>query len=93
MSGQEPVKFPIMNATLLGSVPWAFIAPHEDQALRNHGQSLKQLAERRGLTAAEALHVVQGHPYWHTRFPADAELPLINKVREWRATIAKEATS
>ena len=80
--------FPIMKAVLLGSVPWDFMEPHERQAQRNHGQSLKRLAERGGLNAAEALDVVEGRPYGSSPRRADAELPLINKVREWRASPA-----
>ncbi|KKM26796.1 hypothetical protein LCGC14_1581130 [marine sediment metagenome] len=42
------------------SVPWSFIAPHERQADRNHGQMLKRLAERGGLSPWEMLAVVTG---------------------------------
>jgi hypothetical protein len=81
----KPRNFPIMSATLLGSVPWDFIAPHEAQAQRNHGQSLQRLAERGGLNAAEAMSVVEGERYGRWPVREEAELPLINKVREWRA--------
>lgn len=74
--------FPIMDSMLMDSVPWDFIAPHEAQAQRNHGQSLKRLAERGGLSACEALAVAEGRP-WHPAL--DAAFCLINKVREWRA--------
>lgn len=92
MSAQhEPQNFPILSSDLVSNVPWAFIAPHEKQAERNHSQSLKRLAERGGLNAAEVLDVVEGRPYGSSPRRADAELPLINKVREWRAAIAKAA--
>jgi hypothetical protein len=42
------------------NVPWAFVAPHEEQALRNHDQTLRRLAERGGLGPAEMLLVLQG---------------------------------
>ena len=41
-------------------VPWEFVAPHEPQALRNHGQTLARLAERGGLSPAELLAVIEG---------------------------------
>jgi hypothetical protein len=46
----------------LPSVPWGFIAPHEEQARRNHDQTLETLAARGGLGPAEALAVVEGRP-------------------------------
>jgi hypothetical protein len=85
--------FPIMSSVLMDNVPWDFIAPHEAQALRNHSQTLKRLAERGGLNAAEALDVVEGRPHGSTPRRADAELPLINKVREWRAAIASTGST
>ena len=42
------------------SIPWAMIAPHERQALRNHDQTLKRLAERGGLSPREAVCVLEG---------------------------------
>lgn len=44
-------------------IPWAMIAPHEAQAQANHSQSLKRLDERGGLSAAEALAVLQDRRY------------------------------
>lgn len=44
-------------------VPWEFVAPHEQQAKHNHGQTLQRLSERGGLGADEMLAVVTGR-YW-----------------------------
>ena len=44
-------------------LPWAMIAPHERQALCNHDQTLKRLAERGGLDCTEALAVLDDKPY------------------------------
>lgn len=44
-------------------VPWSLIAPHEAQALRNHSQTLDRLAERGGLSAAEAVAVLEDRPF------------------------------
>jgi hypothetical protein len=35
------------------------VAPHEEQAQRNHDQTLQRLAERGGLSPAELLAVLQ----------------------------------
>ena len=49
-------RFPIQQGA---SIPWAMIAPHEMQAIQNHGgQTLARLAERGGLSPCEALAVL-----------------------------------
>lgn len=55
------MKFPIMPLGRCSSksIPWEIIAPHETQALKNHGQTLKRLAERGGLGWQEALAVLE----------------------------------
>jgi hypothetical protein len=45
---------------IIVSLPWEMIAPHEAQAVTNHGQSLERLAQRGGLSASEALAVLGG---------------------------------
>lgn len=40
------------------SIPWDLIAPHETQAVKNHAQSLRRLAERGGLSPAEMYVVI-----------------------------------
>uniref|UniRef100_A0A6M3K8B6 Uncharacterized protein n=1 Tax=viral metagenome TaxID=1070528 RepID=A0A6M3K8B6_9ZZZZ len=40
-------------------MPWALIELHEPQVLRNHGQTLKQLAERGGLSPVELYCVIR----------------------------------
>lgn len=46
------------------SIPLALIALHERQAGRNHYQTLKRLAERGGLSASEAVAVLEDRD-WH----------------------------
>jgi hypothetical protein len=51
--------FPILASTtqslptLPWCVPWEFVAPHEQQAIKNHDQTLKRLAARGGLSWSE----------------------------------------
>ncbi len=45
------------------SIAWGLIEPHEAQAKRNHGQSLKRLSERGGLVPSEAVAVLENRPY------------------------------
>lgn len=83
MSGEFPILFhwrrdEAAKERALGcpaSISWALIAPHERQALRNHSQSLKRLAERGGLSACEAVAVLEDRE-WHkmTRKAAIARL-------------------
>ena len=40
-------------------IPLDVIAPHEQQALRNHMQTLQRLSERGGLSYCEALAVLE----------------------------------
>lgn len=60
--------FPIMNGP---SVPWSVMAPHEKQAIKNHGQTLQRLSERGGLGAEEAWFIVN-----------DQEWPRLNEPRQ-----------
>lgn len=76
---------PIMGATIVSEIPFALIAPHEKQAHTNHYQSLDKLASRGGLSACEALAILEDRR-WHAMPDSlEAQRLLINKVREWRA--------
>lgn len=58
MNKTFPILKPIPGC--LSRIPWDMIAPHENQALRNHdGQSLEGLARRGGLDYSEALAVLR----------------------------------
>ena len=54
-------KFPILGE--LDEIPWAAIAPHEPQALKNHYQTLERLAQRGGLAWSEVLSVLLDSRY------------------------------
>jgi len=55
-----------MNFPILGTleyIPWDMISAHENQAIINHGQTLKKLAERGGLDWTEAVAVLEDSDY------------------------------
>lgn len=67
-----PTTFPIMGCPRSKGcgcnyqtfqIPWAALAPHEQQAQKNHSQSLARLAERGGLSWGEAHAVLTGRPW------------------------------
>lgn len=60
-------RFPIMDGDERASIPWAAIAPHEAQAMKNHNQSLERLAQRGGLCWSEAWGVMTGTPMGQLR--------------------------
>ncbi len=82
-----PADFPIMSCNIIASIPWAFIAPHEAQAQRNHGQSLKRLAQRGGLSVPEALDVIEGRKWNSASYCEANDRHLINLVRAWRVSV------
>ena len=55
------------------SVPWRLLAPHEEQAKRNHDQDLERLASRGGLGPLEMRAIVEGRRLWDFTWmkPAD----------------------
>ena len=60
--------FPVLDdyrgSRLKRFVPWSLVAPHEAQAMRNHGgQDLKRLAERGGLAPSELVAVIEDRPF------------------------------
>ena len=67
-AGLQPIRlFPVLltekeRRTLDAPrfVPWDWIAPHEEQAQRNHSQTLARLAERGGLGLSELRAAVEG---------------------------------
>lgn len=83
---------PIMSSPFMSEIPFAMIAPHEKQAQRNHWQSLDRLAERGGLSACEALAILEDRPWARGVSKEDDARLLINKVREWRAALAAPST-
>jgi len=57
-------QFPVLyEKTGPQSIDWEIIAPHAKQAMRNHDQTLEQLAERGGLCASEMCAVLEDRPW------------------------------
>lgn len=67
------------DAIVVIGIPWLMIAPHEQQAQRNHRQTLQQLADRGGLSACEALAILEHRPY--------RNMPLAASNRQLAATV------
>lgn len=76
-------EFPILHRKARrNQIPWAMIAPHESQALKNHDQTLERLAERGGLAPSEAVAVLEDRKW--CSLPLDvAERKLDGHVEEW----------
>jgi len=66
------------HAFLLTGFPWDLLAAHEEQAIKNHGQSLARLAERGGLDPEEMLAVMQDRGVrWHGLSVVEAQTELL----------------
>lgn len=76
-------RFPI-QCSRITSIPWAMIAPHEAQALRNHRQTLERLGARGGLSPREVLAVIGGRGL-PRMYPENAERRLVVAVAQWEA--------
>ena len=76
-------RFPIQDGP---SIPWEAIAPYERQAYDNHEQSLKRLAERGGLGAAELYFIMTNTKLRFHNVNWDEEeikgLELIDKINK-----------
>lgn len=73
-------RFPIMKSKVklnahVVNLPWEAILPHEAQAKKNHGQSLERLAERGGLSACEAIAILEDRD-WKRMDEQDANVEL-----------------
>lgn len=58
----EEKRFPICSGNG-ASIPYWIVAEHEEQAMKNHGQSVARLAERGGLTWYELYFVLTDAPF------------------------------
>jgi hypothetical protein len=84
-------RFPILldhiqrklNRDLPTQVPWEMLEPFEDNAKRNHDQSLEVLASRGGLGPTEIIAIIEGRGFsWIMAQPKD-EVECWKKVVEY----------
>lgn len=68
--------------------PMSLFRPHEEQAWRNHGQSLDRLAERGGLGWGEALAILENRD-WRKCEDSEAKFRALVALR----TQAQSSTS
>jgi len=77
------------------SVPWGFVAEHEEQCQKNHDQSAARLAERGGLGVNEMVYVLRDE-HWprldRMLSELDALPELKRRLAEWQARIALKET-
>ena len=85
-------KFPILGSEPKEYIPLDIIKPHEKQALRNHGQTLKRLAERGGLGWIETLCVLEDREYdFHTKLTEmSARIKVLEIIKRLGRVISKE---
>lgn len=76
-------NMPVMSSKTLHQVPMAMLAPHEKQAIRNHGQTLERLAERGGMACSEILAVINGLPWASVKVCEQNDLLLLRMVEQF----------
>lgn len=71
-------EFPILGTK--STIPWSAIARHDEQAKKNHYQTLERLAERGGLSWDEALAVLEDRP-WKSMRKSEAQSRVLELVK------------
>lgn len=61
--GKVKRRFNVLGTNEKCSIPWTVIAPHEGQAICNHGQDLEALNRRGGLCWSEIITVLEDRRY------------------------------
>lgn len=72
------VHIPFLEVDHNNISPRGLLMIHEGQAWKNHGQSLTQLAQRGGLSWAEALAIIEGKN-WRDAIQSENEAETIVK--------------
>lgn len=75
---------PIMSSKHLKSMPMAML--DNNQAQKNHGQTLDRLAERGGLAPSEALAIMDGVHWGAYRACDENDALLARRVEKFKAT-------
>ncbi|MEL6218301.1 MAG: hypothetical protein AAFR79_07520 [Pseudomonadota bacterium] len=80
---ERPCAFAVIQ------IPWDLIKPHEAQAKQNHGQTLAQLRHRGGLSACEALAILEDRRWSRMdRGEANAKLAAVLMSRAGVAAVS-----
>lgn len=69
--------FPIMDSSVITQIPWDMLAPHEERAVKTHGQTLERLAERGGLGCTETVAILDDKAFydrWPVHKPENQKL-------------------
>ncbi len=64
------------------SIPWSVIEPHAKQAMRNHDQTLGQLAERGGLSVNEMVCVLEDRRWSRADEAASVKAKMVPRLLE-----------
>lgn len=72
--------YPILGTRPQQYIPRGLLMIHEGQAWENHGQSLSQLAQRGGLSWAEALAIIEGKDWRDAEHNENAAEVTIRKM-------------
>ena len=73
------------------TVPWGILAPHEAQALRNHSQTLKRLAERGGLALCEMCAIIEERR-WRSMDDTEAYERVLREIEKFNSNGEPDAT-
>lgn len=76
MNDNTERRFPVLgekSRAFFKDVPFDILAPHERQALANHDQTLKRLAERGGLDLTEMVAILEDRRWEMMPLPEAAE--------------------
>lgn len=75
--------FPVTKANstygVVAFIPWGILREHEPQAIKNHKQTLAQLAHRGGLSPVEIAAIIENRP-WGPMSVAEAWKVIYQKV-------------
>jgi hypothetical protein len=68
------------------SIPWGMLEPMEMRALKNHGQSLARLNQRGGVSAMEALAILNDLPLQKARIDEGVAAEMLeHRAKLWEA--------
>ncbi|MDE7243098.1 MAG: hypothetical protein K2O18_03850 [Oscillospiraceae bacterium] len=84
-------RYPVIGTNPQEYIPWGVLIPHENQALRNHSQTLERLAERGGLSWNEILPILRDQTWRECPMIPDDEAKrlVLGYVAAWEAEQAK----